>query len=445
MKIKFIATLFIFSFFQHVYAQDLVATYRLAQQNDPQLKKSYLTQFSVAESKSQSIAQMLPNIAVSGQGSRERISNKRARDFIDNPEGVVQNEGITNYWDSGFAINLSQPIFHWDHWVQLSQSDNLIAQTEAQYQAEQQNLMVRTTEAYFNVLAAQDGLEFTLAEKKAIGRQLEQAQQRFDVGLIAITDVYEAQAGYDEALANQIEAQNELDDNKEALREIIGENKVSLATLTKKIDFSLPVPNNISKWSKNAETNNFNIIAALNEAEVKRKDISIQKSGHLPTLDIVANYGVQDASSTQGFRGDRQSFGLELNIPIFQGGLISSRARQAAFDFQAAKEDLLIAKRKVTREVRVAFRDVFSSIARVRALKATVASSKSALEATEAGFEVGTRTMVDVLDGQRDLYKSKQDYSKSRYDYLVSGVKLKQAASNLTEQDLNSINKYLGN
>ncbi len=445
MKIKFIATLFIFSFFQHIYAQDLVETYRLAQKNDPQLKRSYLTQFSVAESKSQSIAQMLPNIAVSGQGSRERISNKRARDFIDNPEGIVQNRGINNYWDSGFAINFSQPVFHWDHWVQLSQSDNRIAQTEAQYQAEQQNLMVRTTEAYFNVLAAQDNLEFTLAEKKAIGRQLEQAQQRFDVGLIAITDVYEAQAGYDKSLADQIEAQNELDDNKEALREIIGENKVSLATLTKKIDFSLPVPNDIAKWSKNAETNNFNIIAALNEAEIKRKDISIQKSGHLPTLDIVANYGVQDASSTQGFRGDRQSYGLELNIPIFQGGLISSRARQAAFDFQAAKEDLLIAKRKATLEVRVAFRDVFSNIARVRALKATVASSKSALEATEAGFEVGTRTMVDVLDGQRDLYKSKQDYSKSRYDYLVSGVKLKQAASNLTEQDLDSINRYLGN
>ncbi len=436
MKIKFIATLFFFTSFQYLCAQDLVETHQLALQNDPLLKRTYLTQFSIAEIRSQSIAQMLPNISGSAQGSRERIHNKRS---------TFQSAGVQNYWDTGFSINVSQPIFHWDHWVQLSQSDNRIAQSEAQYQAEQQNLIVRTTEAYFNVLAAQDSLEFTLAEQKAIERQLEQAQQRFDVGLIAITDVYEAQAGYDEAIANQIEAQNVLDDNKEALREIIGENRVNLAPLTKKIDFSVPVPNDIAKWSKIAETNNFNIIAALNEAEAKRKDVSIQRSGHLPTIDIVANYGKQDASSSFGLRGDTQSVGIELNVPIFQGGLIHSRAKQATFEYQAAKEDLLIAKRKVTRETRNAFRDVFSSISRVRALKAAVASAKSALEATEAGFEVGTRTMVEVLAEQRDLFRTKRDYSKSRYDYLINGVKLKQAASSLTDQDLNSINQYLGN
>ncbi len=437
VKIKYIAPLCFFSFISNgASAQDLMETYHLALQNDPHLKKADMVQYSVAESKSQSIAQLLPNLSVSGASSRKRLNNTKKRE-------TFQGSGEQNYWDHGFRIDFKQPVFHWDHWVQLSQSNNRIAKTEAQYQAEFQNLMVRTTEAYFDVLAAQDNLNFAIAEKKAIERQLEQAKQRFEVGLIAITDVHEAQAGADGAEANKIDAENELDDTKEALREIIGENNVKLSELTNEIEFSPPVPKDIKEWSKIAKTNNFNIIAALNDAEVKRKDISIQQSGHLPTVDIVANYAMQDVNSSFGLRGDTQQVGLEINIPLFQGGKVTSLARQATFDYQAAKEELQITKRQVTREIRNAYRDVFSSIARVKALKATVASTTSALEATEAGFEVGTRTMVDVLDGQKDLYKSKQDYSKSRYDYLISGVKLKQAASNLTQQDLENINQYL--
>ena len=434
MKIKFLVALCFFTFFQTLQAQDLLETYRLALLNDPQLKKAHFTQFAVAESKSQSIAKMLPKISASANSSRDRIHNKKS---------TFQRAGVQNYWDHGLTINFSQPIFHWEHWVELSQSENRIAKIEAQYQTELQNLIFRTTEAYFDVLAAQDSLEFTLAERKAIERQLEQAKQRFDVGLIAITDVYEAQAEHDTALADQIEAKNLLDDSKEILREIIGENNVTLSGLSKKIDFTFPVPNDINKWSKIAETNNLTIIAALNEAEVRRKDISIQRSGHLPTLDVVARYGRQDAGSSFGLRGDTQSVGLELNVPIFEGGLINLRTRQAEYDYQVAKEELLLTKRQVTREIRNAFRDVFSSISRVRALKAAVSSAKSSLEATEAGFEVGTRTMVEVLSEQRDLYRTKTDYSRSRYDYLINGIKLKQAASNLTEQDLNSINQYL--
>jgi len=438
VKINAIIFLCISSFFKLAYAQDLVETYHLALQNDPQLKKVYLTQFSVAESKTQSIAKMLPEISATAKSSRERIHSKK-RNF--QTDGAPTN--VQNYWDHRLSIQLTQPIFHWDHWVELSQSDNKIAKIEAEHQAEFQNLMFRTTEAYFNVLAAQDNFGFTIAEQKAIERQLEQAKQRFDVGLIAITDVYEAQAEFDESIANQIEAKNELDDTKEALREIIGENNVTLDGLSKKIDFSKPVPNDISEWSKIAKSSNLNIIAALNEAEVKRKDVSILKAKHLPTLDIVAQYGRQDAGSSFGSRGDTQSVGLEVQVPIFQGGSTSSLARQADFDYQVAKEELSITKRQVTRETREAFRDVFSSISRVNALKAAVSSAKSALEATEAGFEVGTRTMVEVLSEQKDLYKTKTDYSRSRYDYLINGVKLKQAASSLTEQDLNSINQYL--
>jgi outer membrane protein len=434
-KFKSIAFLTLCALCPQVSAQDLVETFQLAFKNDPNLKKSHYSQLSVAETRSQSIGQMLPTISASAASSRNRLNNKKS---------TFQGSGVQKYWDHGFSINLVQPIFHWDHWVQLSQSDNRIAQADAEYEAEHQNLMVLTAEAYFNVLSSQDNLEFTLSEQNAIERQLEQAKQRFDVGLIAITDVYEAQAGFDEARANQIEAENELDDSKEALREIIGENEVDLVSLAKPIDFAYPVPNDITRWAKNAETNNLQLIAALNQVEVKRKDISIQKSGHLPTLDIVAGYNLQDVNSSFGLRGDTENVGLQLNVPLFQGGIVYSRAKQAQFDFQAAKEEFSSTKRQVKRQVRNSFRDVVSSLSRVNALKATVTSAESALKATEAGFEVGTRTMVDVLSEQRNLYRTKRDYSRSRYDYLINGIKLKQAASSLTAQDLELVNQYLG-
>lgn len=436
VNIKTIYSIILLLVFQTVNAQDLIETYRLAINNDPLLKQAYYNQFSVGENKSQSIAQMLPTISAGAQSSRKRLNNEKA---------TFQGSGVQDYWDHGFSINFSQPIFHWDHWVQLSQSNNQIAQVEAEYQAELQNLIVRTTEAYFNILSAQDNLEFTTAELNSIHRQLEQAQQRFEVGLIAITDVYEAQAGYDNSKANVIEAENLLDQNKEALREIIGENDANLVGLTHEIELIPPTPNDISAWTNIAETNNFNIIAALNQAEVSRKTISLEQSGHLPTLDVVADYNVVDVNSTFGLRGDTQSVGLQLNIPLFQGGHVNSRTKQAEFNYQSAKENLLSTKRRVKRELKNSFRDVISSLSRVKALNAAVTSAVSALEASEAGFEVGTRTMVDVLAGQRNLFRAKRDYSRSRYDYLINGVKLKQAASSLSEQDLDIINKYLVN
>jgi len=434
LKFKLIGILFLIVFFNPTFAMDLTGAYQLAIDNDPQLKKAYYNQYSVGESKAQSIANLLPTISVTGRTGRERIHSKKAN---------FQSAGTQNYWNHGFTVSFAQPVFHWDHWIQLDQSANRIAKAEASFQAELQNLMVKTTEAYFNILAAQDNLTFSISELKAINRQLEQSQQRFDVGLIAITDVYEAQAGYDQARANQIDAENNLDDSKEALIEIIGEHNIELIQLSKKIPLSPPDPNNILEWSKVAEINNLNIISALNQAEISRKDISIQKSGHIPTLDIIANYNVQDVNSSFGSRGDNQSVGLQLNIPLFQGGAVTSRSKQANFDYKIAKEDLLATKRQVKRQIRNSFRDINSSISRVKALKAAVASAESSLEATLAGSEVGTRTMVDVLAEQRNLFRAKRDYSRTRYDYLINGIKLKQAASSLTGQDIELINQYL--
>jgi outer membrane protein len=414
------------------FCQDLLETYQLAKANDPEFKSSDINKLATAEIKSQSIAQMLPNLSFSANSSRNRLESTS---FL----GTT----LQHYWDSKLGINLKQPVFHWDHWVQLDQADNKIAQAEAQFQAKQQSLIRRTAEAYFNVLAAQDNLEFANSEKKSIEKQLEQAKQRFDVGIIAITDVYEAQAGYDRALASEIEAGNLLDNSKEALREIIGDNAVELSSLQPQIPLSLPAPEDLSSWANTAENNNFSIVAQINQAEYVRKNVELQQSKHLPTLDIVAQYSEMDTGNQYGLRGDNESFGLQLNLPLYEGGGTSSRSRQAAYEYEAAKEDLTKVKRSINRGVKDAFRGVVSSISRVKALEATSKSAAMAVEAAEAGFEVGTRTMVDVLAEQRNLFRAKSDHARSRYDYLINGIKLKEAAGSLNEQDLEQINQYL--
>lgn len=434
---KLALTAFVILFFNFpstVRAQDLLETLQLALDNDPDYKSAYLNQYSVAEYKSQSIAQMLPNVSFSASSTRERLENKK---------NTFQSVGVQHYWDNTLAISLTQPVFHWDHWVQLDQSENQIAQAEAQFQASYQSLLVNTVEAYFNILAAQDDLRFTLAEKEAISKQLEQARQRFDVGLVAMTDVYEAQAAFDNATANEIEFVNTLDDQKEILREITGQHPGMLNSLAEKITLAAPEPADIEFWSETAVSSNFEIVAQLNKAEYARKNIEVRQSEYLPKFDVVLNYNIQDNTSTFGLRGDRQNFGLQVNMPLFQGGGIYSKIQQAEYDYQIEKEQLSKVQRSVTSQARQAFRGVVASISRVKALAAAVKSSQTALQATEAGLEVGTRTMVDLLDEQRNLFSSKRDYARARYAYLVNTIKLKQAAGNLGEEDVSQLNRLL--
>ena len=435
--IKLLATLWLASMpLNAAFAEDLMQIYQLAAQNDPEFRISDINQSAASEIKSQSIAQMLPNLGLSATSNRNRLYNAKAS-FL--------GTGLQHYWDNLLTINLRQPVFNWAHWIQLDQADNKIAQAEAQYQAKQQELMVRTVEAYFNVLAAEDNLEFMLAEKKAIEKQLDQAKQRFDVGIIAITDVYEAQAGFDRAHAGVIEAENQLDNTKEALQEIIGNQAAELQKLPEGVPLSAPTPQDISAWSNTAESNNFSIVAQVNQAEFIRKNIDLQESKHLPTLDLVAQYRQSDNGNSFGFRGDNESFGLQFTLPLYEGGGTVSRTRQAQYEYEAAKEELIKVKRSVNRGVKDAYRGVLSSIDQVKALKSTTESGALAVEAAEAGLEVGTRTMVDVLAIQRNLYKAKSDYARGRYNYLISGIKLKQAAGSLSEEDLMIVNQYLRN
>ncbi len=335
------------------------------------------------------------------------------------------------------------PIYRREYWVQLDQADDQIAQAEATFAAAEQDLIVRTAQAYFDILYAQDSLEFAKAETAAIGRQLEQAKQRFDVGLIAITAVHEAQAAYDQSRADLIQAENDLDNAWEVLYEITKQKIKSLASLDENLVLSKPIPNNIEQWGSKALEQNLSIKAAEKTTAIARNNVKVQQSGHFPSLDLVGSSSRDRTSLSTGSDTNTSSIGLQLTVPLYAGGAVNSRTRQARYELEASQENLDKERRSVIRQVRDAYRGVVASISSVKALKASTVSAKSALEATEAGYEVGTRTIVDVLNSQRDLYRSMKNYANVRYNYILSGLKLKQAAGIVSVEDLKQIQPWL--
>lgn len=446
MNKKIVVLLLFFS--PSIYAQNLLDIYQLALQNDPILRQSLANKMRVGEAKDQSIARLLPMISANASTGYNWSYQKSFfnRAFSGQGEVAAQGRSLTrrnDYWESQMSLNLVQPIFHWDMWVQLSQSEKQIAKANASYLAEQQNLLLKTINAYFGVLAAQDNLTFTLAENKAIAKQLDQAQQKFDVGLIAITDVYEAQAGYDQSLSDSISVENLLEDAKEALREIIGDYSSQLSLLGEELPLLEPIPNDIQAWNSQALKQNLQILVAQHAAEISEENIGLQRSGHYPQLDIIGNMGLNDNNSNSFSRGNSERIGLQLNVPLFQGGAVNSRVRQAKYGYTQAKENLLATQRAVTREVKDSYRGVIASISRVTALKSAVISGKSALEANQSGFDVGTRTMIDVLSATRNYTSAQSKYAKARYAYVINGIRLKNAASILSITDLEAINRYL--
>jgi outer membrane protein len=420
-------------------AQDLLQTLELALQRDPRLREAEATRNATLEAKPQSVARLLPSLSLTGELKRNSILSK----FEESLLAFIAGGRNIGFWESSASINLTQPIYHHDYWVQLSQADNQIAEAEANYAAEQQNVMLRTSRAYFEVLFAQDSRDFALAEKRAIERQLEQAKARFEVGLIAITDVHEAQAGYDQARANLIQAENQVDNAREALQEIIGEYDIDLAALSEEIPLKGPEPENIDNWSDLAQRSNLNIVAAENRSLVAKKDIDLQFAGHLPTLDLVGSAGFTDTNRPRGIPTEYQIIGMQVNVPMFAGGGVNSRVRQARYQYEAAQENLDGVRRSVKRQVKDAYRGILSAISQVQALEAAVVSAQSAVEASEAGLEVGTRTMVDVLTEQRNLFRTKRDYARARYDYIINSLSLKQAAGTLNPADLAIVNQWL--
>ncbi len=418
------------------HAEDLLEIYRLAQESDPQLRAAEAGNQAAQQVRAQSRAALLPQLNL-GADYTHHESDIQA--------STIGSTGTTDYDSNSYTLNLRQSIYHHDYYVQLKQADARIAQANAEYEGARQGLILRAAEAYFNLLGAQDSLATAEATKRAISQQLRQTQQRFEVGLSAITDVHEAQAAYDIAVAAELAAKSQVDNARENLREIIGRDPVALAVLKEELPLLVPEPADINQWVETAQQQNLSLLATEAAARAAREEMNRRQAGHYPTLDLVANHSYSDTmdSPTFGTEQTDTTIGIQLNVPIYSGGLTTAQTREARALYTQAQEALEQQRRATVRESRNAFLGVTTGISQVQARKQALASAQTALEATQAGFEVGTRTIVDVLDAQRVRYTAQSDYLRARYDYLLATLRLKQAAGSLNETDIVQINTWL--
>lgn len=416
-------------------AQDLMESYDLALQSDPQLWAQAANQQATAELADQADALFLPSIGVTANANKIWTETSSQR-----------FGGESDSIDRGYTLSLIQPIYRRESFVQNRQADIAITGAAAQFRVVEQDLIVRVADAYFGVLGAEDDLRFAEAEKEAISKQLEEAQQRFEVGLATIIDVSEAQAAFDIASSAVIAAENALANSREFLRETTGQYPEDLSQLAQEVPLLRPEPENPEQWSETALVTNPSLQVVGSDVDFARENIQLQRSGHFPTLDIVAqkNYTSQsDSNLSGGSQTHQELIGLELNLPIYSGGAVSSRTREAGYRLNEVMQTEEQQRRSVMRQTREAYNSVLSGISQVNALNQAVRSNEKALEATEAGFEVGTRTTVDVLNARRELFSAKRDYAQARYQYIVNTLRLKQAAGIVTVDDLQQINTWL--
>lgn len=409
-------------------ADDLLQIYQQALTKDPKLLQSAAARDAAQEAIGASRASLLPQIALSA----------KYEDFNNNRDAA-------DYDGTSGAIRLSQSIYDRTNWLSLDSAELTATQADAAYNAAKQGLMLRVADAYFDILLAMDNLEQVQATKKAISRQLEQTKQRFAVGLTAITDVHEAQAEYDSVIADEIVTKNNLQNSYETLRTITGmyHNDLSLLN-TKRFSPVDPTPESSDDWVDLAQERNLQLLIQRLGVDIAKLKIDNAKAKHLPTLSFTAT---QATDNTKGFSSpdsfDATSLMLEVAVPIYTGGAITSGVKVAQAQYVQTSEQLNETYRSVVSNTINAYNNVFASISTVKAYEQTVISRESSLQATEAGFEVGTRTIVDVLNSTRSLYSAKSLLSQARYRYILSVLNLKQAAGTLSEDDLEMVNRGL--
>ncbi|HEY0342437.1 MAG TPA: TolC family outer membrane protein, partial [Steroidobacteraceae bacterium] len=437
-------------------AKDLIGVYEDALRNDPQLRAADANRLASRESRPQALAALLPQVSGTAAYTRDHSAGTQNEPTatLTGQLYVAEIPYTLGSTEKQWGLNLRQNLFSWQNWITLKQSNSQVAQAEATYAAAEQNLIFRVSQAYFNVLAAQDNLEAQQASLQAIAHQLDQADKRYDVGLIAITDVQEAKAARDTASAAVIAAKRTLASSADQLQEITGEKYDSLSKPGADMPLNMPEPADEQRWVDTSLDQNLSLVSSRLAADIARDNIKVAFGGHLPTVDLVAgrsytNNNGDEISLGQAFDNvgsrinDRQ-ISLQVTVPIFSGGLTQSKVRQSQYLWIAAKEQVVQTSRATERQARDAYLGVISGIARVQALRQALESSQTALTATEAGYEVGTRTAVDVLNARRTLVQAQTDYSGSRYDFIVSLVQLRLAAGNLDRAQLAQINGWLG-
>jgi outer membrane protein len=437
MRHSLLATLIAGAFVSvNAQAVDLLQVYKDALANDAQFASARATLTAGQEKTTQGRAGILPTVALSGSYNRATTEFARA--------GAAEKFNSDN---NGYTLSLSQPLFRWANWEQYQQGKLSVAVSEAQFAQAQQDLIVRVSQAYFDVLGAQDTLDAVQANKVAITEQLASAKRNFEVGTSTITDTHEAQARYDLGLAQEFASQSDLDIKRSALQQIVGKATVDLATLRPGVKLDGPQPAQIDKWVASAETQNYGVVGQQFALEIAQREIKRNRAGHMPTLDLVAsrNYGKQSGNAfiQSSYETTTNSVGLQWAIPIFSGFAVDSKVRESIALADKARADLENARRTAAQGARQSYLGVNSGLAQVAALEAAEVSSQSALDSNKLGYQVGVRINIDVLNAQQQLYLTRQNLAKARYDTLVNGLRLKSAAGTLKEEDLAQVNALL--
>ena len=433
MKKTIVSALVLLGMSASVHAESLLDIYKEAQEKDPQLLQAKAQRDAAFEKINEADATNLPQINLGANLDYLKSNN--------NDKSTASSAGA--------SLGLSQSIYRRSNWINSDLTSKAATQSDVNYNLEKQGLIVRTSQAYFSVLAAIDTLEYVKANLEAVKRQLDETQQRYNVGMTAITDVHEAKAAYDLAGADLINAENNLTNSYESLRQLTGTDHKQLDLL----DTGRFSPSTLSEgsdnWLKKAEDSNLQLHSQRIAKDIANQQIDLAKTGHEPTLDLGANLGStytnykNDGPSYDDGTLNQGSIGFKFNLPLYTGGAVDSRVKQAQFNYVAASEALELSHRTIQSDLYRTYNDVNAAIGSVKAYQQSVVSAESALTATRAGYEVGTRTVVDLLNSTRNLYSAKQQLSNARYNYILKTLQLKQTAGVLSEQDLVDINQGL--
>ena len=436
LRNSIIATLLASAFMSlNAGASDLLQIYKDALANDAQFGSARASNVAGQERVVQGRAGLMPSVGLSGSKTQTKIDS--------DPDVGPNSNFMTK--SNGYTLALSQPLFRWANWQQYEQGKLSVVAADAQFSQAQEDLIVRVSQAYFDVLASQDTLKTLQAQKVAISEQLASAKRNFEVGTSTITDSHEAQSRYDLVVAQEFAGEGDLAIKRAALQLIIGKDAGDLATLKGGVQLTAPQPAQMSDWVSSAEKQNFNVVASEVAVEIAKKDISKSRSGHYPTLDLLASSG-RTATSGQilgNGTSKANTIGVQWNIPIFSGFAVDSRVRESIALEDKARQDLETARRAAAQGSRQAYVGVTSGLAQIKALEAAEISSQSALDSNKLGYQVGVRINIDVLNAQQQLSTTRQNLAKARYDAIMSGLRLKSAAGILKEQDLSEVNALL--
>ena len=419
------------------HGEDLAQVYAMSKAGDPKFRAAYHEFEAIRFAEPQALAGLLPTVSL-------EYSDTTTRQRIISSANTVYGAGTSNYPGKNTTISLTQPIFKLSAWAGYAQAKAKVRQAAASFAAAEQDLMLRVATAYLNVLGARDVLEFAEAERDAIKRQLDLVQERFERGLVARVGLHEARARYQIKEADVVAARNDLDDKLQAIQEMTGKRVTAVKSLRDDIPLELPEPADIEKWIASGQEQNLLLLARQHQVEIAQEEISRQRAGHAPVVDLVATQNKKETGGSLfggGSNVETTDLMIRLTVPIYSGGATSALTGEAVSRYRASQEDLERESRQVERQVRSAFQGVTGGVVRVKALAQGVVSALSARELKVEGYKSGIGTVLQMLDAERDLYAAKRDSAKARYDLLSNRLRLKQSVGTLSEDDLTEVSR----